>query len=311
MSSRPALRNKMTSPRWLLKASQQRVVTSVSLTKACHISQVFHLQSAILGVFGLWSRPAQLTSCHVSRTSLHRLLYLVLIVPATPISLYLVLRSLAALRVESKGSPEERPVVHALAMVPNIAIALRGILILLFLAVTKIDLANICDELNNVVWLALSKSEVVRKVTRWTWCNVGIVLYCVGVFVPVCALSALHTAQLLNQSFRDDLVLKPFHATVPMWLYVLLEGLFSWLPYILSHMILTVATTCSIVLLDCCQALNANLHRLEGNVASLSGDSKIRKFQYEINYSGTYFYHSINFSSLIQPIFFEFSPKQS
>lgn len=138
-------------------------------------------------------------------------------------------------------------------MVPNIALALRGILILVFLAITKIDLASMCDELNNVVCMSLSRSEVGRKIRKWTIWNAGIVLYCVGAFMPVCTLSAVHTAQLSNQTFTDDLVLKPFHGTVKMWLYVLLEALFSWLPYLLSHLILITATTCSIVLFDCCR----------------------------------------------------------
>ena len=215
-------------------------------------------------------------------------LYLFLIVPATPISLYLVVRSIAALSVgeSEKSEKSERPVVHALALLPNIVVAIRGIFVLLFLSIGHVDLLCLIRSLESVVYGAIPKEKLLQFIKRWTVINTVAVVYCVGSFVPVCVLNGFHSAELMSKATNGSVVLMPFAAEIPVWAYIGVEAVFAWLPYVLSQLVLLCIVTSCLVVYDCFAALNKSLRCLEAKMPGVV--SKEKQLEAELSWTGIF-----------------------
>ncbi|OQV20794.1 hypothetical protein BV898_05140 [Hypsibius exemplaris] len=266
--------------------SFSKEVLSVISLKKSNIQQVFSWQSFVLNIFGLWYRsPADAPKgCTLQRV--RHFIYLILIIPATPISLYLVVRSLAALSGDQAvADKEERPVVRALALLPNIAIAIRAICVILFLSAGHIDLRGLICELEILVGSTIPKEKLLRHLSRWTIFNTVVVIYCVGSFFPVCVLNGFHMTESLELATNGSVMLKPFTLEIPVWAYVMLEAMFSWFPYVLSQLVLLCMVTSCLMVFDCFTALNNSLTALEAKMPGVAG--KERQLEAELNWTGS------------------------
>jgi hypothetical protein len=187
---------------------------------------------------------------------------------------------------KQNSSTHERPVVHALALIPSIVVAIRGICVLLFLSVSHIDLKSLIHELDALVWASIPKEKLFKCIKGWTLFNAVAVAYCIGAFIPVCILNGIHMADMIHLANNGSVVLKPLTVAIPTWSYVLLEAIFSWFPYMLSQLVLLCVVTSCVVLKDCLTALNDNLRSLEAKMPIMVGKEK--QLEAELNWTGKF-----------------------
>ena len=248
--------------------------TSVNLSrpfdpkKDSSFHQIFRLQKALLSIVKLWS-PCSKKCKFISLNTVHGVSYLILVIPASVVALYWLIRSCAALDPTEKHEIHERPIIRALAALPFIVVPLRAAYILLCMGIGHVDMQRIVQHLEEVTIVSISKDKFADIVIKWKRMGFALTSYSIISFILAAVLGALHSSEWLTIGTPGQVHLKPSSAYAPFWIMVTLEVCFSWIPYIFSQLFMTSLAVCSSVLWDCFDALNDDLRCLEDRTEAL------------------------------------------
>ncbi|XP_055336290.1 uncharacterized protein LOC129586850 [Paramacrobiotus metropolitanus] len=220
---------------------------------------------------GLWSTVPSASKRFAKWTFLRRTVTLAVVLPAMISTIYWLIRTFSYIGPQEYFAPHERPLIRSLATIPMVAIPARGIYVLMCLTFGHVDLGSLAEEIEKVAVISVNSREMyVHLLKKWRRTNALLLVYCIAAFWTTVILNDLHNSLSLTHGSEDGSVkLAPLSLRIPLWVIIVMDVVFSRIPYVLSQLVLITITASAFVLIDCVVSVNGNLEGLDGEIVEM------------------------------------------